>query len=150
MSSYNSRIAFSPAGQSDSFKTALFKLMGKIEPHKKSLGVVTAMTEDWIWFQLMMVDEIVDAGPSLAGAMDPSGGSGLRDLGEVLESYGERHFLGESPSAPLGSSGSFAGSPNPLATSTNVTGHAGIMNAAKKVSWARLLLSCGLFEKVCP
>ncbi|KAG8928588.1 hypothetical protein FRC02_006703 [Tulasnella sp. 418] len=42
---YNSRIAFGP--NADPFKVALFKLMAKIEPHKKSLPIVTATTEDW-------------------------------------------------------------------------------------------------------
>ncbi len=42
--------------------------------------MVTATAEDWLWFQLAMVDE------------DESGG--LRALAEVLMSYGERHFEG--------------------------------------------------------
>ncbi|KAG6871339.1 hypothetical protein C0993_003474, partial [Termitomyces sp. T159_Od127] len=62
----------------DPFKLALYKLMGKLEPSRRSVQLVTTTTEDWIWFQLAMVDE------------DEEGG--LRALSEVLLGYGERHF----------------------------------------------------------
>lgn len=39
----------------DPFKGALFKLMGKVEPHRRNLPYVTGTTEDWLWFQLAMV-----------------------------------------------------------------------------------------------
>lgn len=64
----------------DPFKLALFRLMGKLDPSRRSIPLVTATAEDWLWFQLAMVDE------------DESGG--LRALAEVLMSYGERHFEG--------------------------------------------------------
>ncbi|KAF9818485.1 hypothetical protein IEO21_02723 [Rhodonia placenta] len=64
----------------DPFKLALYKLMGKIDPTRRSVPLVTVTTEDWLWFQLAMVDE------------DENGG--LRGLAEVLLSYGERHFDG--------------------------------------------------------
>lgn len=64
----------------DPFKLALYKLMGKIDPARRSVQQVTITTEDWLWFQLAMVDE------------DENGG--LRGLSEVLLSYGERHFDG--------------------------------------------------------
>ncbi|KAG8959138.1 hypothetical protein FRC03_008401 [Tulasnella sp. 419] len=125
---YNSRIAFGP--NADPFKVALFKLMAKIEPHKKSLPIVTATTEDWVWFQLAMVDE--------------HDGVGLRELGDVLESYGEKHF-GVDPSAgsPAAASVGLGASVAPLGASTSSGGSA----ATKKALWARLLLICGLFEK---
>ncbi|KAG6816414.1 hypothetical protein H0H87_006151 [Tephrocybe sp. NHM501043] len=62
----------------DPFKLALYKLMGKLEASRRSVPQVTTTTEDWIWFQLAMVDE------------DEEGG--LRALAEVLLGYGERHF----------------------------------------------------------
>jgi len=65
----------------DPFKLALYKLMGKIEPNRRSVPQVTTTTEDWLWFQLAMVDE------------EENGG--LRALAEVLLGYGERHFDGQ-------------------------------------------------------
>ncbi|KAG8906220.1 hypothetical protein FRB99_007366 [Tulasnella sp. 403] len=121
--SYNSHIAFDP--DVDPFKQALFKLIARIEPNKKTVPLVTATTEDWIWFQLTMVDE--------------QEGSGLTELAEVLESYGEKHF-GSSPDV-----GSPAASTN--MTSSIVGMNAALSSAAKKITWARLLLICGLFEK---
>jgi len=64
----------------DPFKLALYKLMGKLDPTKRTVPLVTATTEDWLWFQLAMVDE------------EENGG--LRGLADVLLNYGERHFEG--------------------------------------------------------
>ncbi|CCL98344.1 uncharacterized protein FIBRA_00338 [Fibroporia radiculosa] len=64
----------------DPFKLVLYKLMGKIDPARRSVHHVTVTTEDWLWLQLAMVDE--------------EEGGGLRGLAEVLISYGERHFDG--------------------------------------------------------
>ncbi|KAH8990608.1 nucleoporin-interacting protein NIC96 [Lactarius akahatsu] len=68
----------------DPFKLALYKLMGKLDPTKRTVPLVTATTEDWLWFQLAMVDE------------EENGG--LRGLADVLLNYGERHFEGASGS----------------------------------------------------
>lgn len=68
------------SSSSDPFKLALYKLMGKIDPSRRSVAQVTVTTEDWLWFQLAMVDE------------EELGG--LRGLAEVLLGYGERHFDG--------------------------------------------------------
>lgn len=75
---YNSHILHSP--DTDPFKLALFKIIGKLDPARRSVPLVTATTEDWLWFQLAMLDE------------DENGG--LRALSEVLTGYGERHFEG--------------------------------------------------------
>ncbi|GLB36674.1 putative nuclear pore protein [Lyophyllum shimeji] len=80
---YNAHMLHS--NTADPFKLALYKLMGKLEPSRRSVPLVTATTEDWMWFQLAMVDE------------DEEGG--LRALGDVLLGYGERHFEG-SPHQP--------------------------------------------------
>jgi len=45
----------------DPFKAALFKLMGRVEPHKRNVPYVTSTTEDWLWFQLAMVRFICQA-----------------------------------------------------------------------------------------
>ncbi|KAG6840177.1 hypothetical protein C0991_008407 [Blastosporella zonata] len=73
---YNAHMLHSATA--DPFKLALYKLMGKLEPSRRSVQQVTTTTEDWIWFQLAMVDE------------DEEGG--LRALADVLLGYGERHF----------------------------------------------------------
>ncbi|KAI6153159.1 nucleoporin-interacting protein NIC96 [Pisolithus tinctorius] len=66
------------AATTDPFKLALYKLMGRLEPSRRSALHVTATIEDWLWFQLAMVDEEEEGG--------------LRGLMEVLLSYGEHHF----------------------------------------------------------
>ncbi|KAG5636549.1 hypothetical protein H0H81_007679 [Sphagnurus paluster] len=78
---YNAHMLHSATA--DPFKLALYKLMGKIEPSRRTVQQVTTTTEDWIWFQLAMVDE------------DEEGG--LRALSDVLLGYGERHFDGSQP-----------------------------------------------------
>ncbi|KAF9007943.1 nucleoporin-interacting protein NIC96 [Cyathus striatus] len=77
---YNAHMLHSSTA--DPFKLALYKLMGKLEPGRRSVPHVTTTTEDWLWYQLSMVDEEEDGG--------------LRALSEVLLGYGERHFEGPS------------------------------------------------------
>lgn len=55
--------------------------MGRLDPSRRSVPLVTATTEDWLWFQLSMLDEDEE-------------GSSLNSLGEVLMGYGERYFEG--------------------------------------------------------
>jgi nuclear pore complex protein Nup93 len=43
------------ASTADPFKLALYKLIGKIDPQRRSVPQVTVTTEDWLWFQLAMV-----------------------------------------------------------------------------------------------
>ncbi|KAI0289329.1 nucleoporin interacting component Nup93/Nic96, partial [Multifurca ochricompacta] len=62
----------------DPFKLALYKLMGKLDSTKRTVPLVTVTAEDWLWFQLAMVDEDEN--------------TGLRGLAEVLLNYGERHL----------------------------------------------------------
>lgn len=76
---YNAHMLHSQTA--DPFKLALYKLMGKLEPSRRSVGHVTATIEDWLWFQLAMVEEEEEGG--------------LRGLAEVLLGYGERHFDGQ-------------------------------------------------------
>jgi len=78
----------------DPFKLALYKLIGKLEPSRRSVAHVTTTTEDWLWFQLSMVSEEEDGG--------------LRALSDVLLSYGERHFDG-APGQPGARRGMWAG-----------------------------------------
>ncbi|KAG8844288.1 hypothetical protein FRB96_003224 [Tulasnella sp. 330] len=122
--SYNSHIAYGP--NIDPFKQALFKIIGKIEPHKRAVPLVTVTTEDWIWFQLAMVDE--------------QEGTGLRELGEMLEGYGERHFSG-GPSDAISPASSTNLPPSMLGVSGGSAG------STSKLAWAKMLIICGLFEK---
>ncbi|KAF7986143.1 hypothetical protein HWV62_38508 [Athelia sp. TMB] len=85
---YNAHMLHSTSA--DPFKLALYKLMGKLEPSRRSVPQVTTTTEDWLWFQLAMIDEEEDGG--------------LRGLADVLLGYGERHFDG-----PPGQQGSRRG-----------------------------------------
>ncbi|KAF9048132.1 nucleoporin-interacting protein NIC96 [Hymenopellis radicata] len=73
------------AATADPFKLALYKLMGRLDPGRRSVPHVTTTTEDWLWFQLAMLDEEEEGG--------------LRAFGEVLLGYGERQFDG-APNQP--------------------------------------------------
>ena len=73
------------AATADPFKLALFKLMGRLEPHKRSVPYVTDTTEDWLWFQLSMLDE--------------KEGEGLRQFADVLLGYGQTRFEGPANQA---------------------------------------------------
>ncbi|KAF8170381.1 nucleoporin-interacting protein NIC96 [Pholiota molesta] len=57
---YNAHMLHSSTA--DPFKLALYKLMGRLEPARRSVPQVTTTTEDWLWFQLAMVDEDEDGG----------------------------------------------------------------------------------------
>ena len=52
-STYNTHMLNSATA--DPFKLALFRLMGKLDPSRRSIPLVTATAEDWLWFQLAMV-----------------------------------------------------------------------------------------------
>ena len=43
------------SSSADPFKLALYKLMGRIDPSRRSVGQATNTMEDWLWFQLAMV-----------------------------------------------------------------------------------------------
>lgn len=55
---YNAHMLHSST--TDPFKLALYKLMGKIDPTRRSVAQVTVTIEDWLWFQLAMVCTIRD------------------------------------------------------------------------------------------
>ncbi|KAF8168415.1 Nup93/Nic96-domain-containing protein [Crassisporium funariophilum] len=76
---YNAHMLHSST--TDPFKLALYKLMGKLEPGRRSVPMVTGTTEDWLWMQLAMVDEDEDGG--------------LRALAEVLLGERRRGYLKE-------------------------------------------------------
>ena len=57
-STYNGHMLHSST--TDPFKLALYKLMGKIDPSKRTVQDVTVTTEDWLWFQLAMVRVVLD------------------------------------------------------------------------------------------
>ncbi|KAL4069265.1 nucleoporin-interacting protein NIC96 [Scleroderma citrinum] len=78
LSVYNAHMLH--AATADPFKLALYKLLGRLEPSRRSVPHVTTTIEDWLWFQLAMVDEEEEGG--------------LRGLTEVLLGYGEHHFEG--------------------------------------------------------
>ncbi|KAI3609897.1 nucleoporin-interacting protein nic96 [Moniliophthora roreri] len=77
---YNAHMLHS--NTTDPFKLALYKLIGKLELQRRSVPHVTTTTEDWLWFQLAMLDEEDE-------------GNGLKSLAQVLLGYGERHFDGQ-------------------------------------------------------
>ncbi|KAH7100231.1 nucleoporin-interacting protein NIC96 [Auriculariales sp. MPI-PUGE-AT-0066] len=76
LSAYNSHLLHSPT--TDPYKLAIYKLIGRLDPGKRTVQAVTGGIEDWMWFQLAMVDE--------------DDGLGLKDLQDVVLGYGERYF----------------------------------------------------------
>jgi nuclear pore complex protein Nup93 len=108
----------------DPFKLALYKLMGKLDPPKHNVPLVTATTEDWLWFQLanrngmFFFVEFIPPHSSSLCKVDEEENGGLRGLTEVLFNYGERHF------------------------------ESGGSKGARTGLWAVVLLTCGEFERV--
>lgn len=95
--------------------------MGKLDPSKRNVPLVTATTEDWLWFQLAMVFFFRRLSfLTLMGLckVDEDENGGLRGLAEVLLNYGERHF------------------------------ESGGSKGARTGLWAAVLLTCGEFERV--
>lgn len=70
----------------DPFKVALYKLIGRLDISKKTIPKVTDTTEDWMWFQLNLVREHVQAGESASERYT------LKDLGNIVLRYGEDHY----------------------------------------------------------
>lgn len=106
----------------DPFKLALYKLMGKIDPSKRTVLDVTVTTEDWLWFQLAMVRATLHKfAPILIVVLqlDEEEFGGLRGLSDVVSGYGQRHFDGP---------------PNQRGSRMGV--------------WAAVLTICGQFERV--
>jgi len=107
----------------DPFKLALYKLMGKIDPSKRTVPDVTVTTEDWLWFQLAMVCVMLERLVSTlikVPQLDEEEFGGLRGLSDVVSGYGQRHFDGP---------------PN--------------QRGSRKGVWAAVLTICGQFERVC-
>ncbi|KAE8233911.1 hypothetical protein CF326_g1051 [Tilletia indica] len=104
LAEYNSRIRNVP--QVDPFKQALYKLLGRIDVHKKFPALLTRQTENWMWLQLSMVreseDESASTGAGLSSSFSGSFAGGnvtgsrdqyaLYDLGQKILSYGEGYF----------------------------------------------------------
>lgn len=87
LSEYNQRIRYITDSDSDPFKHALYKLIGRTEISRRNIPGVTATTEDWLWLQLMLVRENVDGSSGAAHERFT-----LRDLAKVLVKFGEAHF----------------------------------------------------------
>jgi nuclear pore complex protein Nup93 len=71
---------------SDPYKHALYKLIGRADISKRNVPGVTDTTEDWLWFQLSLIREVDAAGEA------PHERYSLRDLAKLLEKFGEAHF----------------------------------------------------------
>jgi nuclear pore complex protein Nup93 len=53
MANFNSHVLH--AREVDPFKLALFRIIGRIDAQRRNIPLVIASTEDWAWFQLIMV-----------------------------------------------------------------------------------------------
>lgn len=53
MANFNSHVLH--AREVDPFKLALFRIIGRIDAQRRNIPLVIASTEDWAWFQLVLV-----------------------------------------------------------------------------------------------
>ncbi|KAL6074513.1 Nucleoporin nup93 [Balamuthia mandrillaris] len=78
---------------SDVYKRAVYTIIGRCKP-QKSLPSVFSTTQDWLWLQLSLIDETEPQGEPQGGSRRGRTGQEctLRQLQELVRSYGEAHF----------------------------------------------------------
>ena len=72
----------------DPFRVAMYKMIGRCELSRKNIGGpdVTPTTDDYLWFQLMIVQEDVKPEDSAQDRYN------LRDMSNQILKFGEAHF----------------------------------------------------------
>ncbi|KAK9241385.1 Nup93/Nic96-domain-containing protein [Lipomyces kononenkoae] len=75
----------------DPYKYALYKLIGRCELNRKNVPEVLLVTEDWMWAQLMMIQDTASATTDVFG-VSPAERYTLLDLRNMLVQLGARHF----------------------------------------------------------
>ncbi|RUS29364.1 hypothetical protein BC938DRAFT_480751 [Jimgerdemannia flammicorona] len=84
LSDYNQRIRY--ATDSDPYKLALYKILGRCELNKKTLPEVASSTEDYVWLQLMLIRETSEFDAA------PHDRYNLCDLQRSMVKFGPSHF----------------------------------------------------------
>ena len=75
----------------DPYKFALYKIIGRCELQKKASPEVLTVVEDWMWYQLCLVQ--VPEGDRDTGALERFS---LLDLQQLIVKFGPRHFSPKS------------------------------------------------------
>ncbi|KAJ3348165.1 hypothetical protein HDU83_001527 [Entophlyctis luteolus] len=78
----------------DPFKAAVYKILGRCELSSKIIKStdVAPAVEDYLWLQLMLIDEDAAAGGPSARAVSPADRYTLRDMSVLMQKYGANHF----------------------------------------------------------
>ncbi|CEH18438.1 Cullins [Ceraceosorus bombacis] len=94
VSSYNAtfRGGVLSSGSSDGYKQGLYRLLGRIDIHKRFPAVLTRSTENWLWVQLSLIRDLDSSSPLAAQDEENGEGYGLVQLGNKLLGFGEKHF----------------------------------------------------------
>ncbi|PWN43818.1 NIC-domain-containing protein [Ceraceosorus guamensis] len=94
VSSYNAtfRGGVLSSGSSDGYKQGLYRLLGRIDIHKRFPVVLTRSTENWLWVQLSLIRDLDSSSPFATQDEENGDGYGLVQLGNKLLGFGEKHF----------------------------------------------------------
>jgi nuclear pore complex protein Nup93 len=83
---YRGKSRVHDAAQTDPYKIACYKIIGRCELSKKSLDRMPGDQEDWIWLQFALAREVNRAEEAAGDAF------GLEQLQAIIKDIGQRHF----------------------------------------------------------
>lgn len=86
LAEYRTKSQIHSAAQTDPYKLACYKIIGRCELSKKSLDRVPLDQEDWIWLQFALAREVNRAEEAAGDAF------GLEQLQTIVKDIGQRHF----------------------------------------------------------
>ncbi|KAG8626607.1 hypothetical protein KVT40_005552 [Elsinoe batatas] len=84
---YTSRVKVSDDGQTDPFRVACYKIVGRFGLGKRNLENVNLSMEDWVWLQFVLAREVNRVEESASEVF------GLAEVRSVIQEIGQRHFL---------------------------------------------------------
>ncbi|KAK9468811.1 Nup93/Nic96-domain-containing protein [Lipomyces arxii] len=90
-SEFNHHIRAYNAQTDDPYKFALYKIMGRCDLSRRNFPEILTVTEDWVWVQLMLVDDSPSSGNASLGLMVNERFT-LPDLQVYFSQLGARHF----------------------------------------------------------
>jgi nuclear pore complex protein Nup93 len=83
---YMQRIRLAPDNQTDPYRLACYKVIGRCELSKRSIDNISQGVEDWMWLQFCLARE---SNRTEDAATDVYG---LREVQETIREIGQRHF----------------------------------------------------------
>jgi nuclear pore complex protein Nup93 len=90
---YRGKSRVHDAAQTDPYKIACYKIIGRCELSKKSLDRIPGDQDDWIWLQFALAREVNRAEEAAGDAF------GLEQLQAIVKDIGQRHFSSGSDNA---------------------------------------------------